>query len=1170
MLPSKISTVGAIQLGKVLGTGGNATVYKGIHSIDDSEVAIKILHPSTSITSHNIEQEFFQEIQSAAALNHPRITDIYDYGTLKGNSDHNPEDSSSHWLTMELIEGGTIKDLIGSLTWNELQQILLDLLDALSHAHARRLIHRDIKPRNVLFDAQSKRIKLTDFGLVRSFDFVKDNALVQETSILGTPYYMAPEQILKETLSFGPWTDLYAVGCLAWEMTCGRPPYTGEIHEVFRLHLQGTLPSFEPLFDVPDGFYDWLLSLLNRDSNARCQQAAYAAFQLQQIGTDEYNAPIGNPVVFDFDDDLETQAHTGVFFDDRTQTQSTKIVWAPIDYQSTGIAGYTINTKCPPFPDNWRQTKETEPQLNGTGLQLFTLRTRKVIGRESIRDQLWSICRTVCTEKHPRLVVLEGTLGVGKSSLATWLAHRSSEVGAAQWLSFSFNASQDNEAHIGEVIGANLRILNLPYDQALQRTKHIIQALGLKHQQDATNLLALAQLNKNNPEGNQHIKDRKHPLTLKERYSLIYRFLVGLSKVQPLVLVLNGVQHIPDILALVKMLLQDSDDAAICVLVTTSVSDTDSTPRMQQTIHTLKQHSAVDVIEVQPLTSIEQIRFIQDLLGLTPEVASKIEHKCAGNPKIAIQIVSSLIEQNVLTLTREGFVLREDVEVNVPNSIMDVWTQRYQNILEHWPAKELCAFEMGAVLGNTVDPIEWEHALHKADLLISPSLMHHLQRKRLIVLDSDSGRWTFVHSLFRDAVLAHLAKDNRRQAYSKVAVSIISDNQSTIDRRARLWVHAGDPEAALSPLCEAAIINVGRTELGRAQRLRSLRNTILKEYPIDPEGKHALGTEILDLLLLPPAKQVETLEKRGAELIQWAIRVEDWKVLLKIQQSRAVHSYQNGHTEKGRQLYKECLHLAKKHRSEDIVNILNRMSFFGTTPSERIEYAREAIFESEKLGDIAKIGSSYLHLSMAHNANDDVPLALFCLEEARIRFVHTDFRTGLSSVYHNKGELLHRTNDFEGAEQAYLLAIESQQLVGQNNFNMFINRVNLLITYFHMKNFEKATAVSERLITSASDSSTVGLPKVARLIATLCSAPCLAWSNRWDALKEALEQIRIDLTVFNFTENDVYTLLDFTLDFCQRHQQSKISRLIWTIQHEQLLREGLFERAQAVELLLKS
>jgi len=381
------------------------------------------------------------------------------------------------------------------------------------------------------------------------------------------------------------------------------------------------------------------------------------------------------------------------------------------------------------------------------------------------------------------------------------LAHRSNEVGAAQSLSFSFNASQDNEAHIGEVIGANLRILNLPYDQALQRTKHIIQALGLKHQQDATNLLALAQLNKNNPEGNQHIKDRKHPLTLKERHSLIYRFLVGLSKVQPLVLVLNGVQHIPDILALVKMLLQDSDDAAICVLVTTSVSDTDSTPRMQQTIHTLKQHSAVDVIEVQPLTSIEQIRFIQDLLGLTPEVASKIEHKCAGNPKIAIQIVSSLIEQNVLTLTREGFVLREDVEVNVPNSIMDVWTQRYQNILEHWPAKELCAFEMGAVLGNTVDPIEWEHALHKASLSISPSLMHHLQRKRLIVLDSDSGRWTFVHSLFRDAVLAHLAKDNRRQAYSKVAVSIISDNQSTINRRARLWVHAGDPEAALAPLC---------------------------------------------------------------------------------------------------------------------------------------------------------------------------------------------------------------------------------------------------------------------------------------------------------------------------------------------------------------------------------
>ena len=87
MLPSKTSTVGAIQLGKILGSGGNATVYKGIHSVDGSEVAIKILHPSSSTTSHHIEQEFFQEIQSAAALHHPRITDIYDYGTLEGGSD---------------------------------------------------------------------------------------------------------------------------------------------------------------------------------------------------------------------------------------------------------------------------------------------------------------------------------------------------------------------------------------------------------------------------------------------------------------------------------------------------------------------------------------------------------------------------------------------------------------------------------------------------------------------------------------------------------------------------------------------------------------------------------------------------------------------------------------------------------------------------------------------------------------------------------------------------------------------------------------------------------------------------------------------------------------------------------------------------------------------------
>ena len=232
----KDKVVGNIRLLSLLGKGGYAKVYKGVHNLDDCEVAVKMLDASKFASQNDAEEEFFNELQSAATLDHPRIIRVLDYGeTLLGPDG---KGGTQHWLAMELVEGGTLKDLKGQLSWDELKQIIIDILDGLAHAHARRLIHRDIKPGNILYDAKTERIKIADFGLGRSVDFKRDSTIVQEQYILGTPHYMAPEQILCETLSFGPWTDLYAVGCLVWELITGQVPYPGEARNVLRQHLQ--------------------------------------------------------------------------------------------------------------------------------------------------------------------------------------------------------------------------------------------------------------------------------------------------------------------------------------------------------------------------------------------------------------------------------------------------------------------------------------------------------------------------------------------------------------------------------------------------------------------------------------------------------------------------------------------------------------------------------------------------------------------------------------------------------------------------------------------------------------------------------------------------------------------------------------------------------------------
>ena len=136
-------------------------------------------------------------------------------------------------------------------------KILLDFLDALAHAHARGMIHRDIKPANVLLDTVTGHVKISDFGLVHSAEFVprpghqvrEISQAEDDQSISGTPAYMAPEQIQADWRRFGPWTDLYAVGAMAWKLSTGRPPYPGDINKVFEGHLRGHLPDLSAVHE---------------------------------------------------------------------------------------------------------------------------------------------------------------------------------------------------------------------------------------------------------------------------------------------------------------------------------------------------------------------------------------------------------------------------------------------------------------------------------------------------------------------------------------------------------------------------------------------------------------------------------------------------------------------------------------------------------------------------------------------------------------------------------------------------------------------------------------------------------------------------------------------------------------------------------------------------------
>ena len=216
--------IGTYELRGLLGRGGNAEVYKAWHIYLQRCEAIKVLLPHV-VHDQSFVQRFLREARTAANLHHPHIATIFTVSV--------PE-TAQPYFTMELLEGGDVASLIdreGQLPLDETLSILRQVASALDYAHDHGVIHRDVKPANILLradDGGARFVKVVDFGIARAQEEATGARLTKTGLIVGTPEYMSPEQA-----GSGPKvdhrTDVYSLGVVAYEMLCGRPPF--ESHE---------------------------------------------------------------------------------------------------------------------------------------------------------------------------------------------------------------------------------------------------------------------------------------------------------------------------------------------------------------------------------------------------------------------------------------------------------------------------------------------------------------------------------------------------------------------------------------------------------------------------------------------------------------------------------------------------------------------------------------------------------------------------------------------------------------------------------------------------------------------------------------------------------------------------------------------------------------------------
>jgi eukaryotic-like serine/threonine-protein kinase len=220
---------GRYELHARIARGGMAEVFLARDQVLDRSVAVKVLFPEFATDPAFVER-FRREAQSAANLTHPAIVGVYDWGSYRG----------TYFIVMEYVRGRSLAEILraeGTLHPDRAADIATDIAGALYFAHRNGVVHRDIKPGNVLITPQG-HVKVTDFGIARAVGGNTDN-LTQAGSVMGTATYFSPEQA--QGLAVDPRSDLYSLGVVLYEMLCGHPPFAGESPVAIAYqHVQGT------------------------------------------------------------------------------------------------------------------------------------------------------------------------------------------------------------------------------------------------------------------------------------------------------------------------------------------------------------------------------------------------------------------------------------------------------------------------------------------------------------------------------------------------------------------------------------------------------------------------------------------------------------------------------------------------------------------------------------------------------------------------------------------------------------------------------------------------------------------------------------------------------------------------------------------------------------------
>lgn len=803
-----------------LGRGGMGVVYACYDRATSSKVALKrVDRPGSQSGGPKAGETFWfhQEARALASLDHPAIVRGRDFGVLE---------DGSPYLVMDLIAGRSLWSLmeLGAVPWPITWSIVDQVLAALAHAHARGVIHGDLKPQNILIETTAggdigadPRVHVLDFGLAfllrDRHDPRLDGTAQTEVAIPyggGTPGFMAPEQIRRAVPHVGPPTDLYALGCILFQLLDGRPPFIAmkegangqpewDEEKILALHKRAPVPAPQLPNGVPPNVAELVIRTLAKRPWRRFEFAADLRNRWEHV----------RPTTTAEINDIESEST--VELPSQTSAPDTRI-------DVLTIAG--INPATPVTPPRGA------PELLG-------LRPTPVVGRTNERFELRRLVDLVCAPEGPRarMAVLDGEAGVGKSRIAEWLCERVHETAKMVPLRARYRRINGPQDGLNGAVLAHYgleRVDRLLVEQALinvwevdrdddegmtwvAATAEWLRPSSFTRTADEPSAKSGGDAKDRRSRNRPQVGPTGKRFTLDEpelRWLVIRRVLERIGRERPILLWLDDCHHAPPAtFDAVVRIVRDVPKLRLMVVATTRQEALTADRAIERRIEGMRRSLGGPKMHIGALESGDTHALLRAALPLDDRALHEAQTRSKGNPLFALQLLHAWAATSGLELVGDHYRVKDEALARRATTTADLWDERIAALDPlHGTAAEAAAALGHEFRGDVLRRLV-AHVVGLGGFGVNvPRALDALEKAHILVATGED-RFRFPHALLQEHLLHRLASrtdacDMFRAAAEALGHHPLAGTRRVVRHRVLNLLRAGDADPAAALLLD--------------------------------------------------------------------------------------------------------------------------------------------------------------------------------------------------------------------------------------------------------------------------------------------------------------------------------------------------------------------------------